>query len=131
MPDLSCRERGATVGQAPLRCPEASRILRMASPDDDEIRALAARVAKHLLRGGRGRRRRACPGGWVAKACTDLPGSSAWFLGGVVTYSNEAKVALLEIDEGTLSRAGAVSEAVVARWRPGRSTGSVATYRSP
>jgi len=86
----------------------------MAFPDDDEIRALAARVAKHLLRGGLTLAvAESCTGGWVAKACTDLPGSSAWFLGGVVTYSNEAKVALLGVDEGTLTRAGAVSEAVV------------------
>jgi nicotinamide-nucleotide amidase len=86
----------------------------MTSPNDDEIRALADRVAKHLLRAGlRLAVAESCTGGWVAKACTDLAGSSQWFVGGVVTYSNEAKVALLGVDEVTLARAGAVSEAVV------------------
>lgn len=86
----------------------------MASPNDDEIRALATRVAKHLL--GAGLKlavAESCTGGWVAKACTDLPGSSEWFVGGVVAYSNEAKAVLLGVGEGTLARAGAVSEAVV------------------
>jgi len=50
-----------------------------------------------------------CTGGWVAKALTDLPGSSAWFEAGVVSYSNEAKMALLGVRPGTLDRHGAVS----------------------
>ena len=54
-----------------------------------------------------------CTGGWVAKACTDLPGSSGWFLGGVVAYSNALKAALLGVPENTLDRHGAVSEPVV------------------
>jgi nicotinamide-nucleotide amidase len=86
----------------------------MASPNDEEIRALAGRVATHLA--GAGRRlavAESCTGGWVAKACTDLPGSSGWFLGGVVAYSNEAKAAMLGVGEDTLARAGAVSEATV------------------
>ena len=32
-----------------------------------------------------------CTGGWIAKCCTDLAGSSAWFDRGFVTYSNAAK----------------------------------------
>lgn len=51
--------------------------------------------------------------GWVAKACTDLPGSSAWFAGGVVAYTNPLKVALLGVRVETLATHGAVSEAVV------------------
>ena len=54
-----------------------------------------------------------CTGGWIAKACTDLPGSSRWFRGGVVTYTNELKSALLGVGSGTLAAHGAVSEAVV------------------
>jgi nicotinamide-nucleotide amidase len=86
----------------------------MASPNDQEIRALVARIADHLQ--GAGARlavAESCTGGWVAKACTDLPGSSGWFLGGVVAYSNEAKSALLGVGNDTLAREGAVSEAVV------------------
>ena len=54
-----------------------------------------------------------CTGGWVAKACTDLPGSSRWFLGGVVTYSDDLKVALLDVSADALRQQGAVSQAVV------------------
>ena len=54
-----------------------------------------------------------CTGGWVAKCCTDLPGSSAWFDRGFVTYSNEAKQDQLDVDAHTLLKHGAVSLAVV------------------
>lgn len=53
-----------------------------------------------------------CTGGGVAEAITRLPGSSAWFQGGVVAYANEVKVALLGVQPQTLSTHGAVSEAV-------------------
>ena len=51
-----------------------------------------------------------CTGGWIAKTLTDLPGSSAWFDAGVVTYSYDAKAALLGVNRTTLERYGAVSE---------------------
>ncbi|AHK20036.1 nicotinamide-nucleotide amidase [Yersinia similis] len=54
-----------------------------------------------------------CTGGWVAKALTDIAGSSAYFDRGFVTYSNTAKHDLLGVSETTLARYGAVSEAVV------------------
>lgn len=54
-----------------------------------------------------------CTGGWIAKACTDLAGSSDWFECGYVTYSNEAKRRDLGVALGTLEHHGAVSEAVV------------------
>ncbi|CNI02422.1 nicotinamide-nucleotide amidase [Yersinia pekkanenii] len=54
-----------------------------------------------------------CTGGWVAKALTDIAGSSAYFDRGFVTYSNAAKHDLLGVDEVTLANYGAVSEAVV------------------
>jgi nicotinamide-nucleotide amidase len=54
-----------------------------------------------------------CTGGWIAKACTDVAGSSRWFQGGVVAYSNLLKVAFLDVPEGLLERHGAVSEQVV------------------
>lgn len=55
-----------------------------------------------------------CTGGWIAKLCTDLPGSSDWFECGFVTYSNEAKQEMLEVSDLTLDSHGAVSEAVAA-----------------
>jgi nicotinamide-nucleotide amidase len=54
-----------------------------------------------------------CTGGWLAKVCTDLPGSSRWYAGGVVTYSNELKQSLLGVAPESLVRFGAVSEQVV------------------
>ncbi len=56
-----------------------------------------------------------CTGGWVAKLCTDLAGSSAWFERGFVTYSNEAKTDLLSVEAPLIEREGAVSEAVAAQ----------------
>lgn len=54
-----------------------------------------------------------CTGGWVAKALTDKAGSSAYVLGGLVTYSNAAKQELLGVTEKSLDEHGAVSEPVV------------------
>ncbi len=51
-----------------------------------------------------------CTGGLVAKLMTDIPGSSAYFREGLVTYANEAKVARLGVSPSTLERYGAVSE---------------------
>lgn len=51
-----------------------------------------------------------CTGGWIAETMTALPGSSAWFERGYVTYSNLAKQELLHVSEPTLARYGAVSE---------------------
>lgn len=53
-----------------------------------------------------------CTGGWLAKCCTGLPGSSDWFECGWVTYSNEAKSRLLGVDPELVRREGAVSQAV-------------------
>ena len=50
-----------------------------------------------------------CTGGLIAGALTDIPGSSAYFGYGIVSYSNEAKVSLLNVREDTLEKYGAVS----------------------
>ena len=86
----------------------------MSISTDAGIHALAQRVAERLLSTGRSLVvAESCTGGWVAKACTDLPGSSRWFLGGVVTYSDDLKVDLLGVSADTLRQKGAVSQAVV------------------
>ncbi len=54
-----------------------------------------------------------CTGGWVAKAITDLPGSSEWFAGSIVCYSNALKQGLLGVPEETLETFGAVSSETV------------------
>ncbi len=54
-----------------------------------------------------------CTGGWVAQAITQVPGSSAWFDRGFITYSNQAKKEMLGVKVGTLNKFGAVSREVV------------------
>ena len=72
------------------------------------------RLAGHLLASGRRLvTAESCTGGWIAKVCTDLPGSSRWFLGGAVVYDNALKARVLGVNPQTLDEVGAVSEAVV------------------
>ena len=60
-----------------------------------------------------------CTGGWVAKALTDINGSSQCFGYGVVSYSNDAKESMLDVNPETLFQHGAVSEAVVSEMAAG------------
>jgi nicotinamide-nucleotide amidase len=87
---------------------------RMAAPTDAELRALAGALAQRLLASDRTMvTAESCTGGWIAKVCTDGPGSSRWYLGGVVPYANAAKTALLGVEPALLQAHGAVSEPVV------------------
>src|SRR5262245_9958600 len=80
---------------------------------EDATAALVGRLADALrARGWRMACAESCTGGLIAAACTDLAGSSDWFERGVVSYSNEAKMALLGVPEALLATHGAVSEAV-------------------
>lgn len=89
-------------------------------PDDSTLRAVAQEVATHLLNRGESLAvAESCTGGWVAKVCTDLPGSSGWFERGFVTYTNEAKREMLGVTPETLAASGAVSEATVAEMAQG------------
>lgn len=54
-----------------------------------------------------------CTGGTIAHLVTQLSGSSKYFMGGVVAYSNEAKINLLEVDSKLIDSNGAVSQQVV------------------
>ena len=54
-----------------------------------------------------------CTGGLVGNRITDVPGSSEYFLGSIVSYSNEAKVNLLGVSWDTLNSTGAVSKETV------------------
>lgn len=67
-----------------------------------------------------------CTGGMIAAACTDLPGSSAWFDRGFVTYSNAAKTEMLGVPAELIAAHGAVSEEVVRAMAQGALTYSQA-----
>ena len=81
---------------------------------DSELMQLSEQVGLALkARGATVTTAESCTGGWVAKAITDIAGSSAWFERGFVTYSNEAKSQMIGVREETLAQHGAVSEPVV------------------
>lgn len=63
-----------------------------------------------------------CTGGLISGAITGVPGSSAWFKGGVVAYADEVKTRLLWVPEPKLKRHGAVSRAVAAAMADGACT---------
>ena len=69
-----------------------------------------------------------CTGGLLAANMTRLPGSSAWFDMGFVTYSNEAKQQMLNVNPTTLAHYGAVSEEVVREMALGALIASKADY---
>ena len=82
--------------------------------NDDLISLRRDRLAEQLMRQGLLLAvAESCTGGWLAKVCTDVSGSSSWFDRGFVTYSNRAKQQMLGVSEQTLQAHGAVSEAVV------------------
>ncbi|APO93651.1 CinA family protein [Xanthomonas nasturtii] len=86
----------------------------MTSPTDHDLLQLAESLSAQL-RAARERlvTAESCTGGWIAKAMTDIAGSSDWFDCGMVAYSYEAKQALLRVRPQTLEVHGAVSRETV------------------
>lgn len=81
---------------------------------DHELEYVGSQLAEQLLAAGHTlATAESCTGGWVAKVLTDKAGSSAYVVGGLVTYSNDAKQALLGVTYASLANHGAVSEPVV------------------
>lgn len=79
--------------------------------DDEEFETV---LARHLRESGQTLAlAESCTGGYLAHLITRVPGSSAYFLGGVVSYSNASKQTLLGVSPGTLAAHGAVSEATI------------------
>ena len=81
---------------------------------DRDLAALAERLGAALrARSWTLAAAESCTGGWIAKAVTDIAGSSAWFVAGYVVYSNDAKVRMLGVPPESIAEHGAVSEQVV------------------
>jgi PncC family amidohydrolase len=82
----------------------------VAPPTDEELLELARRVAaacrEHKTRLGAAE---SCTGGLVGHVITEVPGSSDYFVGSLVTYANEIKVGLAAVPEQVLAAHGAVS----------------------
>jgi nicotinamide-nucleotide amidase len=103
----------------------------MARVSDEELLQLAHTLG-HLLheKGWMLTSAESCTGGWLAQVVTAIPGSSAWFDRGFITYSNQAKEAMLGVHAETLDTRGAVSEETVKEMAVGalaRSAGQIST----
>jgi nicotinamide-nucleotide amidase len=106
--DVRYRAEAAQVAEA-VRVGLVDRHPRhLFSLDGETIDSQLAR----LLSGHRLGLAESCSGGLLAARITDLPGASAYFSGGVVAYSNEAKAELLGVDPGLIEDRGAVSPEV-------------------
>jgi nicotinamide-nucleotide amidase len=81
---------------------------------DQDLYQLAEEVGRRARASGwRVVTAESCTAGWIAKALTDVPGSSQWVDSGYVTYSNTAKIRDVGVSGRTLAEHGAVSEATV------------------
>lgn len=100
-------ERRAQLGRMTARL---QGLLGRALYSDGGFASLEEAVGSQLLAAGRTVVvAESCTGGLLAQRLTAVPGSSAYFLGGVVTYSNDLKTRLLGVSPETLERHGAVS----------------------
>ncbi|MHB1678181.1 MAG: CinA family protein [Sulfuriferula sp.] len=99
-------------------------------PDDTELYQLAEQAGRTLKqRGFQLATAESCTGGWVGMVMTAVPGSSAWYERGFITYTNRAKQEQLGVLTDTLNNYGAVSEATVSEMAQGalqHSTANVA-----
>lgn len=87
---------------------------------DAQLDTLSRQIGEHLAtHGWRLATAESCTGGWVAEVVTATAGSSGWFDCGFITYSNDAKWALLGVSPMTLARYGAVSEQTTAAMAKG------------
>lgn len=85
----------------------------MQAPTDDELERAARRLGAALVeRGWRMAAAESCTGGLVGHVITQVPRSSDHFLGGIITYSNDAKEQVLGIEASLLEDHGAVSAEV-------------------
>jgi nicotinamide-nucleotide amidase len=82
--------------------------------DHESIRKLAEALVNELSTTGKAvATAESCTGGWIAKAITDIPGSSAVFGYGIVSYANGAKESIIGVQNESLEKYGSVSAQVV------------------
>lgn len=88
--------------------------------DHESIRKLAEALVNELsVTGKTVATAESCTGGWIGKAITDIPGSSAVFGYGVVSYANGAKELIIGVQNASLEKHGSVSAQVVGEMAKG------------
>nr|WP_178120263.1 MULTISPECIES: CinA family protein [unclassified Pseudomonas] len=94
-----------------------------------EITQLAAELGRRLqVLNAHVTTAESCTGGGIAEAITRIPGSSAWFEAGYVTYSNRQKTLQLNVPQGLFPEVGAVSREVVEAMARGAQEKSLARF---
>ena len=89
----------------------------------DTTKTLASRVVARLIETGKTlATAESCTGGLIAARVTDVPGCSAVFLGGCVTYTNDIKMALLGVDPASIAAHTEVSAQVACEMAHGART---------
>ena len=124
-PDNALRPlaRAATAEQAEAQVAAMTRAIHerlgplVYSENDETMETVVGRLLRE--RGKTLAVAESCTGGLLAEKLTRVPGSSEYFLGGVVAYSNAAKTALLGVPEALIAQHGAVSHAVAAAMSEG------------
>jgi len=96
--------------------------------DDQTLQSVVGRMLKAAPDSPTVATAESCTGGLLGKMLTDIPGSSAYYRFGWVTYANEAKEKLLGVPEEILAQHGAVSEAVVRAMAEGARARANSTY---
>jgi nicotinamide-nucleotide amidase len=94
--------------------------------DDETLESAVGRLLQE--RGAKLALAESCTGGLLAKRLTDMPGSSAYFQEGLITYSNESKERLLGVPHDLIMEHGAVSEPVAREMAEGARRVSGADY---
>ncbi len=96
-------------------------------PDDAILLELARQTGKQLEQNGlKLVSAESCTGGWIGQIVTAIPGSSAWYDRGFITYSNISKQQMLRVQPQTLAQFGAVSEQTAREMAQGALTTSQA-----
>ena len=104
-PSASVEERIADI-ESVLRQRFGRRVIPYDAPLEATIGTLLAERGETLAVA------ESCTGGYLGKRITDIPGSSRYFLGGIIVYSNEAKKRFLDVPQEILDTVGAVSREV-------------------
>ena len=98
---------------------------------DEEAQAAAARLVRRLKDGYTITIAESCTGGLLASTLTDIAGASKWFNQSWVTYSNDAKIRELNVDEKHWKSVVQYQQKLQSKWHRERSQGQMLTLQYP